>query len=96
MAACSASMPLDERCEACPCALVDSIAATLAAAGFDPSAALASFTQEELATSLALCQDTLLGALVQAGVDTQPIFELSACRDTIAALNQCAAAVLGR
>lgn len=79
----------------CPCALVDSIVATLAAAGYDPAAALATFSQEELAASLALCQDTLLAALVDAGVDTQPIFELSACADTVAALNACAAAVSG-
>ncbi|KAI3428480.1 hypothetical protein D9Q98_007305 [Chlorella vulgaris] len=79
-AACAASVPLEERCVPCGCALAKSLVTTLRSEGyvFD----VQDLSQDEVSTAVSLCADTLLTAITDAGVDLNPILELAGCRES--------------
>ncbi|KAL4439214.1 hypothetical protein ABPG77_004116 [Micractinium sp. CCAP 211/92] len=87
-AGCGAALPA--KCTACPCALLASLGGTLTSLGYDVD--FSKVSSADASAALALCQDTLLGALTSHGVSLDSILELTQCPDVASfSLSQCPA-----
>ncbi|PRW44415.1 putative kinase [Chlorella sorokiniana] len=85
LAECDPNAPIEQRCERCPCALIESLITTLESLGYKID--VTALNVADVTIALQNCMDLLLPALTSAGVELQTILDLASCPTTSSCLN---------